>query len=169
MTSGTARAAISAALLCAAVWPAHAQWKWSSDLDKMTGKKAVLATVRSTESLSLPFPYAGSNFAELTVRQHPSYGLDVIFDVQKGQITCHAFDACQLMIRFDEQKAEAFSGSPPSDHSAQSVFLTRASVKRFLDRAAKAKRILVQATYYQAGTLVSEFSTPTGLAWPPPK
>lgn len=90
-----------------------------------------------------------------------------MFGVDKGQITCHSFNACALNIRFDDQKAESFAGSPPSDRSSNVVFLKREGAKRFIERAKKAKRILVEATYYQAGSIVSEFTTPNGLPWPP--
>lgn len=140
-------------------------WEYSTNIDKMTSKKTVHAVIRSSNSLSLQFPYRGANFGRLVVGQHPKYGTDVIVDVDKGQILCRSYDGCSISVRFDSAKPSTFSATPPADHSADHVFFENA--QRFIASARKAKRILVQLTFFQSGTQVLEFEVDEPLRWPP--
>lgn len=140
-------------------------WDYSTSIDKMTSQKTVHAVIRSSNSLSLQFPYKGSNFGRLLVRQHPKYGTDVIVDVDKGQILCRSYDGCSVSVRFDSGKPSTFSATPPADHSSDTIFLQNA--QRFIASARKAKRILVQLTFFQSGMQVLEFEVDEPLKWPP--
>lgn len=144
---------------------AHADWSYSEDVDKMTGKTARYAIARSSNSLSLSFPYAGANYGQLQVRQHPKYGLDVIVFVDKGQLLC-GFDGCSVSVRFDDAAPMRFRGNGPADHDSKVLFLSPAS--KFIASAKKAKRVLVQLNIYQGGEQVLEFGTPTPLVWGSP-
>jgi hypothetical protein len=153
-------------LVSSAVPPAPPQnenWHFDTSPDQMTGKPVKQATVMSTNSLTLDFPYRGNNYGQLTVRQHPKYGLDVIVSVEKGQMLCGSYDGCFVQVRFDEAPPANFSASEPADHSTTHLFLD--NPKRFIAGASKAKQIRVAFSMYQAGTQVLEFSTPTSLAW----
>lgn len=142
-----------------------AGWEYSTNIDKMTGKKTLHAVIQSTNSLSLQFPYRGANFGRLVVRQHPKYGTDVIANVDKGQILCRSYDGCSISVRFDSAKPMTFSAIPPEDHSSDTLFLQNA--QRFIASARKAKRILVQLTFFHSGTQVLEFEVDEPLKWPP--
>ncbi|WP_159918010.1 hypothetical protein [Pantoea sp. 18069] len=142
----------------------HADWKYSESTDKMSGKTEKTATIVSDNSLSLQFPYSGTNHAFLVVRQHPRYGLDVILQVQKGQILCSSHGGCPIQVKFDNAPPIKFSGSPPADHNPTTVFFN--SANRFISQAAKAKKILVQVNLYHAGAPVIEFGTQDALTWP---
>lgn len=145
----------------------RAQWKYDTDKDEMTGKTTTTATVQSSDSLALAFPYGGENRGHLTVRKHPTYGLDVIFQVTKGQIQCSSYSGCSLKVKFDDAQPVTFSGTPAADHSSNYVFLQ--NTKLFLQKAAKAKRILVQATFFHGGSPILTFDAPMPLVWPPKK
>ncbi len=142
---------------------AHADWSYEGSVDKMSGKSSKNASITSDNSLSLAFPYAGPNHAFLTVRQHPQYGLDVILQVQKGQILCSSYGGCPIQVKFDDASPIRFSGTPSADHDSTTVFFQGAS--KFINQAAKAKKILVQVNMYQAGAPVLEFSTKEALKW----
>lgn len=146
---------------------AHAGWAYEDSPDQMTGKKTVTASVASSNSLALSSPYKGENLGLLTVRKHPTYGLDVIFQVAKGQIQCSSYSACKLQVKFDDAPPIHFNGAPPEDNNSTYVFLK--NTKLFLKKAATAKRILVQATFFQNGSPVLAFDTPQPLVWPPKK
>ncbi len=146
---------------------AHAQWKYETDKDEMTGKSTITAMIQSSNSLALPFPYSGENPGRLTVRKHPSYGLDVIFEVAKGQIQCSSYSGCSLKVKFDDAAPITLNGTPAADHSPNLVFFQ--NNKLFLQKATKAKRILVQATFFHGGAPVLTFDAPTPLVWPPKK
>jgi hypothetical protein len=140
-------------------------WEYKSEADKMTSKVSARATLRSDNSLDLGFPYSGHNAGRITVRQHPRYGLDVIIDVDKGQILCHTFNGCPILVRFDQKPPRTFSGTEPADNNSTVAFIRDA--KGFIAEATRAKRILVQVQMFQSGAQTLEFTAPTPLAWPP--
>lgn len=141
-------------------------WEYTQETDPMTSKAAKYAKLLSENSLSLDFPYAGKNYGQITVRQHPKWGLDVLVQVEKGQMLCHSYDeSCKVTIRFDDGPPQRFGGAEPEDNSSTVIFLRDEA--RFLKEASKAKRILVQATFYQNGEQLLEFKTDKPLGWPP--
>jgi hypothetical protein len=156
----TTLATIFMALTCL---PALADWKYDETIDKMSGKKTAHATMESSNSLDLSFPYKGANHGNLTVRQHPSYGLDVIFSIDKGQLLCSSYDGCNVSVKFDDKPPVKFSASSAADHDSKVIFLRTTS--RFVESARKAKTILIQPTVYQAGSPVLEFKTSAPLQW----
>lgn len=144
---------------------AQADWSYQKDIDAMTSKSATYATLQSSNSLNLDFPYKGQNNGYLTVRQHPKYGLDVIFRVDKGQLLCSAYNGCVVTVRFDDKPAMRFSGTGPADHSSDTIFLSGA--QSFIAEAKKAKKILVQSNIYHNGAPVLAFSALQPLIWAP--
>lgn len=140
------------------------EWKYSKDVDAMTSKMSSSAMITSENSLDLNFPYKGSNYGRLVVRNHPKEGLGLIFMVEKGQIICNNYRGCPISIRFDDAPALQFTGNHPSDSSSNAIFINQAS--KFIAPAKKAKKILVQVTMYQAGSQVLEFKSTKPLEWP---
>lgn len=156
------KAAIGIAIFAAAT-ASNAEWKYHSEKDKMTGKEKSYAYVTSDNSLHLNFPYRGDNYGQLTVRQHPKHGLDVIVSVDKGQILCHSYEDCDVQVKFDQAPPIRYSAIGSADGDSKVVFLR--SVPRFIAAAKKAKSIFVQIPMYQAGEQVLEFTTSAPLEW----
>lgn len=152
-----------ATILMLTCFSALADWKYEETVDKMSGKKTTEASIESSNSLDLPFPYKGANRGNLTVRQHPSYGLDVIFYIDKGQLLCSSYDGCTVSVKFDDKPPVKFSATTSADHDSKVIFLR--TTARFIESAKKAKVILVQPTIYQAGAPVLEFRTNAPLQW----
>lgn len=146
---------------------ACAEWQYEKDADAMTGKSSARARMQSDNSLDLDFPYKGANFGYLQVRQHPRYGLDVIFSINKGQLMCPSYSGCSVMVKFDDKPPVRFNATGPEDNSTTVIFLGNAP--RFIAEAQKAKRILVQPTIYHAGAPVLTFTTGKPLEWASPK
>lgn len=86
-------------------------WDYNTSEDTMSGKMTELASLMSTKSLHLSFPYNGTNYGYLIVRQHPQYGLGVIVEVDKGQILCGIY-TCKLKVRFDDGPVQTFTAEP---------------------------------------------------------
>lgn len=159
-------AAVAAILTCAAA--AHAgEWKFTTDTDRMTSKVTSTAQLSSENSLDLSFPYKGRNMGRLTVRQHPRYGLQVILDVEKGQVLCNSFNGCPVLIRFDDKPPHTFNGGESADNNPTIVFILDA--KAFIAQASKAHQILVQVNFFQNGAQTLEFRPTRPLAWPATK
>lgn len=144
-----------------------ADWQYSNDADAMSGKTEHNAALRSTNSLTLDFPYKGKNHGTLDIRQHPRYGLDVILSIEKGQFLCPSYRGCTVMVKFDDKPPLQYSGTGPADHSSTVIFIK--NQPRFIAEAKKAKRILVQANIYQSGAPVLEFASLKPLEWANPK
>lgn len=142
---------------------AYANWSYREDTDRMSSKSTTQASIKSDNSLQLDFPYKGENYGQITVRQHPKHGLDVIISIDKGQILCRTYNGCPVEIRFDDKPPMRFSGNGPADNSSDTVFLNNAG--RFISEAKKAKRILVSMNIYKAGAPLLEFSTTSHLQW----
>jgi hypothetical protein len=139
-------------------------WRYSDTADKMTSKAVPRAMVRSVNSLSLQFPYAGSNYGELNVVQREG-NVNVYLQFDKGQTMCRSYSRdCKIMVRFDDAKPIAFDGQGPSDGSSEAAFLLPAS--KFLDGAKKAKSIKVSLEIYKHGTQMFEFGPLAPLQWP---
>lgn len=143
------------------------RWSYESTTDKMSGKSMDVATLASQDSLNLPFPYAGTNYAHLMIRRHPQYGLDVIYSVQKGQILCPSYSGCTVKVKFGDKAPVSFSASPSDDRDTTYVFLRDA--KRFIASAKSVDSFLIQPPLYKGGAAVSEFRSTDKLVWPPKK
>ena len=131
------------------------KWSYSSETDPMTGKASRWAVVQSENTVDFSFPYNGPQHASLTIRNHPSYGRDVILQIQEGQILCPSYDDCTVRVRFDDGAAESWTAAGAADHSSTSVFIR--SGARFLQRMRAAKVVRIQIPVYQEGNPAFEF------------
>lgn len=132
------------------------QWVYGNGEDKMTGKKTFHAIVESTNTVSFSSPYEGEQHATLTIRDNPKYGKDIIFRIEKGQILCHSYNDCNVLVRFDEESPSTYSANPPSDNSSETIFIS--NYKRFADKINKAKLVRISPTIYQEGNPIFEFN-----------
>lgn len=131
-------------------------WKTESDTDKMSNKSYVTRSVTSINSFSLDFPYQGQQHARLIVRKHPRWGLDVLVEVERGQLICD-FDNCTINVRFDDGPIKAFRVTKPSDHSSETFFI--ASEGAFVAQLSKSKRTFIELTFFQNSAHTIEFLT----------
>lgn len=141
---------------------ANADWQYRSHTDKMTDSSVTFSTLESNNSLSLGFPYQGSNYGTITIRKKGRASPDVYVSVNKGQILCNAWDNCSIKVRFDSSQALNFRGAPPADHSSNTVFLS--PEKKFVDLASKSTKILIELPMFQAGNQTLEFFTSSKLS-----
>jgi hypothetical protein len=130
-------------------------WIYRTSSDSMTGKPIRNAYAVSRNTVDFSFPYAGAQHAMLTLRKHPRYGTDVIFSIERGQFGC-GFDGCPILVRFNDGKAESFTGNESEDHSTTTVFISPAS--RFIAHLQKAKVVRVESSFYQEGRQVFTFN-----------
>lgn len=121
----------------------------------MTSAKTYFASVRSSNTVSFGFPYSGAQRGTLTLRTHPRYGRDLIFNIERGQVLCRSYEDCTVLVRFDDKEAQRFSGVGAADNSTESVFLRNYS--RFAGEMLKAERVRISVPIYQQGSPVFEF------------
>jgi hypothetical protein len=130
------------------------KWRYDESDDQMGRGRVRRAAVNSLNEVNFDFPYGGDQRGTLTVRVHPKFGKDVILAIDKGQFLC-GFDGCSVAVRFDEGKAQTFSAVGPGDHSTAALFFR--GYERFVASTKKAKRVYIEAQFYQQGSRVFEF------------
>lgn len=137
-------------------------WSYRTNEDKVRGGTSYFASTTSTNSIELDPPYEGGSTLEMTVRQSPAYGADILFILSSGQLLCHSYDGCYATVRFDDGPPERVELNEPSDNSSDTVFV--ASARPFIEKLKKAKRAIVELEIYQAGRPQFEFQV-AGLKW----
>lgn len=131
-----------------------AQWAYWADEDPMTSKVTRGARVQSKNSFEFDFPYKGTQYATLTLRKHPSYGSDVMFSIERGQILCSSYQ-CPVRVRFDDAPPVTYDGTGPADNSSETVFIPGfASLEK---KIAAAKRVRIEVNVHDQGVLMAEF------------
>jgi RNA polymerase subunit RPABC4/transcription elongation factor Spt4 len=131
------------------------QWTYRRVTDPMAKADVHQAYVKSSNTQSFGFPYAGEQRATLQVRTHPRYGRDVTFSIEKGQFMCKSYRECTILVKFDDNAPEEFAGVGPEDNSTQHAFIKNGS--RFLARMKKAKKVLISTIVYRNGEPAFEF------------
>ena len=131
------------------------KWTYDCSTDPMTSRNARYANIASENLVNFDVPYDGPQRATLQLRDHPTYGRDVIFSIERGQLLCRSWQDCVIRVRFDELPAEEWNAIGPQDGSSTSIFLR--SEDLFVARLRKAKRVRVQLNVYQEGAPTFEF------------
>lgn len=139
--------ALFVAIVALASLPACA-WVPADSIDDMTGKKELSVYASSENNVTLSWPY-GNIGAKLYIRNHPRYGKDVIFQADKGQISCRSYAPCRVLVRFDERTPVTFAGANPSDGSTEVVFIR--GFEKFTKELEKSKTLKIQVEFYHNG------------------
>lgn len=137
------------------------RWNYSEAPDEMGRGTTKWAMVNSLNVFEFDFPYNKPQRARLELRKHPKYGRDVILSIERGQFLC-GIDNCIVSVRFDQGKPQTYSVLEPADNSTTSLFIQ--NYDRFVTNLRKAKKVYIEARFYQEGDRVFEFDT-TGLNW----
>lgn len=137
-------------------------WTSSTATDELRGKPVHHAAVSSENSAEFDFPYGGGSTLTMTVRRHPKYGEDVIFQISKGQFVCGVYD-CSGTINFGSS-AQGITLNRPADHSSDTLFVSGAA--SVISKLKKADKVIVELPFYQEGNRQFTFRT-KGLVWPP--
>ncbi|WP_404358508.1 hypothetical protein [Methylotuvimicrobium sp. KM1] len=132
-----------------------AKWSYQVSDDPMSSRKAKYASIISENAVSFDFPYQGLQRGKLMLRDHPTYGNNVIFSIERGQILCESYSDCTIRIRFDNGSSTRWGAVGPSDHSNTSIFLRNES--GFVKKMRAAKIVRLQVPIYQEGEPIFEF------------
>ena len=135
-------------------------WHYSSRVDRM-GRKESFAKVSSSNMLNFGFPYSGSQRGTLIVRDSSKSGINVMLQILSGQFVC-GVDDCGLSLRFDSDPIQVWSATEPTDHSTTTLFIN--GEDSFIQLLLKAKRLRVEATFFQEGSQTLDFNV-EGLKW----
>jgi hypothetical protein len=136
-------------------------WSYETDTDKMTSKLSYFAAINATNKLQFGAPYEGGSTATVTIRSKAKKN-EIILTIDKGQFICDVSDGCAIKVRFDNDPAVSFNGSEPSDYSSTTLFIH--PEPKFIAHAKTAKKMIVEAEFYQEGMQDMEFNV-AGLKW----
>ena len=137
------------------------KWQYSQDKDEMRGTITRYASLQSENEVDLDFPY-GEVHGQIWVRKRPEDGLQVMFSVDKGQILCHTYGNSTVSAKFDDKPIQKFGCTDSSDGSNDTAFLS--SPSRALAELKKAKRLVIEAEFFQKGRQQFVFDT-RALKW----
>ena len=132
-----------------------AQWSYSQDEDPMGKGTTQFALVTSSNVVTFDSPYGGPQHGTLTLRTHPRHGKDVFLRIERGQFLCRSYEDCNVLVRFDDQKAATYSGVGAADSSTETIFIH--NYPRFVASMLRARRVRISAEIYQEGSPVFEF------------
>lgn len=138
------------------------KWNYFESTDQMTSTPIKYAMLTSSNSLTLKFPYSGTNYGKLYIRQSTKYGTDAFFTLENGIVLC-SYRKCTVIVRFDDNTPIEFSMLPSEDNGPNVLFFNNAS--SFIEHAKKSKQILIQVTMHRDGDQVLTFNTPIPLVW----
>jgi hypothetical protein len=136
-----------------------ANWVYSQNEDKMTGKQDYFAEVSAKELLMFDFPYDGGSQARLIIRYTNKN--EILLVISKGQFKTN-YDGTSVRIRFDEEPPANYTCSEPSDRSSNVLFINSAS--KLIKKMKSAKTMLIEAEFYQEGNRIMEFDV-SNLQW----
>lgn len=141
----------------------HTNWIYSTEEDPMTSAKTYFARNTSTNSVNFDFPYSGGTWFYLTVRKKRN-NTDLVFSISQGQFSGNSYDNNVVKIRFDDEKPITVSYLTAADGSSDVIFLE--SVQSLLSKIKKAKKMKIEAQFYQEGLRIAEFDI-ENFQWPP--
>lgn len=158
------RAIVLAAVLSCAL-PAHATWRYQESTDAMRGTKSYSAHLYSTTVLQFQFPHQGGSRLMITAARYPDKPNAAAIAVTKGQFYCLT-DGCVVHAKFDDKPVQKFNAVRPAAGASDMIVIQDAA--RFIAQLTTAKRIIIEAPFYQYGDQQATFDT-APLTWPPSK
>lgn len=135
-------------------------WDYRETTDQMRGTTTKFAEITSTNSVGFDFPYAGGSTLDLTLRKSHKDGFNIMFTISKGQMPC--IMGCSFHAKFDDGKVERWRANGAANGDTETMFVQGAS--KFLLKLKKAKRVVIEADFYNAGSQQFQFDT-QNLKW----
>jgi len=138
----------------------YTEWTYKEEIDRMGRGNNKYAWIYSSTFLSFGFPYEGLQRAELTIRRVNGRN-EVYIKIEEGQFQTDIYGT-ELTVRFDDGKPQHYSAVGSSDNDPTVLFIN--SYERFITNLKKARRLLIEATFYQEGNYIMEFDV-ENLEW----
>lgn len=145
--------------------PVSTRWEYRVSEHEMGGQLRTAATA-SLETFELGFPYQRPQRGQLTIRQHPRDGLDVMVSIERGQIICDDYRGNRLQVRFGDRSAQRWRCSGTASGDSTLVFM--AQPDRFLTELRRVEEVRIELLLYREGNQVLRFDV-RGLEWETPR
>lgn len=131
-------------------------WSYSTITDEISGKTFPLATLRSSNTHDLSFPYGPGIGAEIAFRRS-ALGPDIVFIVlDKGQFLCHASDPCIARLKFDTRDERLIQARQPTGRPDFAIL--DYPFAEMMDDTRRARNLMIEMPVYRQGRLVWQFN-----------
>ncbi|PCJ62307.1 MAG: hypothetical protein COA79_04385 [Planctomycetota bacterium] len=127
-------------------------WTYSNSEDKMRNIKTMTASNVSLNKVKFKFPYNGGSQATVILRIKEGFAAMLI--ISKGQFNSSLNKF--IYVKFDNGPIEKYSVTGPRSGGSDIVFIT--AYKSFASKMLKAKKMIIEATFYSEGTRQFEFN-----------
>jgi hypothetical protein len=151
--------------------PEESTWKFHEKTDSFTNRKIQFATLKSLNTLELPFPYQGPQHAYLRVYpmsiSDGSVQYSIALMLEHGQFLCRPqpySHACTLNFKYDNQLFTQWGARRSSDDSTSILELGSYPYINVNGPGCLAvqlewyKSLAIQAEFFQAGLRTMEFN-----------
>lgn len=136
--------------------PSTPAWSYSTNTDEISSKTTPLATLRSSNTHDLSFPYGPGIGAELVLRRSVR-GPDISFiAIDKGQFLCHASDPCIAIFKFDGREEKLIKARQPSGGRSDVAIFEYPFID-MMDDIRRAEHLMIEMPIYKDGRRVWKF------------
>ena len=128
------------------------KWAYFDYEDAASGKAAFKASLKSENEINLSFPYGGNQNGTLSLRNHPRFGKDIFFKINKGQILSidgYSYDNKYFLVRFDDGDVNRWNYLEAADQSSDIIFIS--NEKKFKEKLTNSSKIYLTVNLYQDG------------------
>lgn len=140
------------------------KWDFTTEKDEMRGSTNVWASITSDDYASFDFPYNGGSFLKITVRHMKRFGTDVLLGISSGQFDGNDYNEDNYVtVRFDHGSPQRYYFTEPSDGSSDQIFIDNS--RKFIAKLKRAKKIIIEAPFYQSGLQTFHFTVDESLNW----
>jgi hypothetical protein len=139
---------------------AATSWLYSEHEDEMGRGTVRLALVTSLNVANFGFPYEGTQHATLKLQKGEGDRPSVWLQMEHANIV----NSAPIRARFDGGKPQRFDVVQTTDYKSDRVGIVGEGYSRFMNQLRRAKKLQIEATFFQEGTRVFEFDV-HGLEW----
>ena len=130
----------------------ESKWTYFDYEDVASGKTAFKASLTSENKINLSFPYDGNQNGILSIRNHPRFGKDIFFKINKGQILSidgYSYDNKYFLVRFDDGDVKWWNYLEAADQSSDIIFVSNEI--KFKEKLTNSSNIYLTVNLYQDG------------------
>lgn len=137
-------------------------WIFNNSEDEMRNTTDVWASLESDNMVNFDFPYDGGSTLTITVRYMRKS--DVLLKISSGQFIGNDITGDNYVtVKFNNGSPKRYYFNEPSDGSTDCIFINKKS--NFISNLRKAKVIMIEAPFYNAGDQVFQFHVDKPLNW----
>lgn len=131
-------------------------WAYETKTDQISGKTFPYATLRSSNTNNLSFPYGPGIGAELVLRRATRGPDFALLAIDKGQLLCHTSDPCIAIFKFDNRDEKLIRARHPGAGASDAVIFEY-SFSEILDDVRRARHLMIEVPVYKDGRQVWKF------------